>query len=164
MKFKKYITELFKTDIPLERSFSRKRKKDFSSRFKIEDITYYFQAEYYPGVASRLVPKHEGYYDIVFGVASAPKELRAKIQGSFELTGLGHAPRVLAGVMKSFREFIKERNPEILKFAAIGDRGRMKVYDRFAKWIESTYKFSYMKRPTASDEIEWLFYKPREEE
>jgi hypothetical protein len=66
--------------------------------------------------------------------------------------------------MKSFKEFMKDRNPTTLKFTAIGERGRMKIYDRFAKWIENTYGLSYMKRSAASDEIEWIFYKPRVEE
>lgn len=157
MRFKQYIAELFKTDIHLERSFSRKKKKDYSTRFKIEKVTYYFQAEYYVGELSNMIPDHEGYYTVVFGVAHAPEELRGKLQGSFELTGLGNAPRVLAGVMKSFKGFIKERNPHVFKYESEHERGRVGIYDKFAKMIKKTYKYQYVMQ--SGTDVVWVFWR-----
>ena len=162
------VSELFKSDIPIKvaptrrkRSTGEKRKL-FYTTFNVDNVDYYFEAAWQQGAASRLIPKHDGYFDVTFGVRFAPKELELK--GGLEMTGLGKAPRVLAAVIKSFERFIEQRKPEVIRFAAIGERGRIKVYNRFAEWIEKKYGFSYITRPVHMDEVEWIFYKPRVEE
>lgn len=173
------VSELFKSDIPIDVRPTRRKKtkegkrvkmKNFSTSWTIDKVTYYFEANWektsFPRfqkyIAAKHIPDHEGYFDITFGVRFAPEELKDKIEGSFDLTGLGHAPRVLSAVIKSFKQFMKDRNPNVFQFTSMNEKSRVKIYDRFANWIEKTYKYEVIRKPRP-DEIEWIFWRGEKE-
>ena len=146
MRLKQYINELFKSDIPLKK---KKSGKDFYVEFKVGDITYYFEA-----AKLATIPGRGTYYDVGFWVAEGDVDLGQSQTRKF------NAPRVLAGVLKAFKQFMKERKPDIFQFSSTewgkGQKSRMGVYEKFAKWIVKNYPY---KEVDKDDPTGWRFKK-----
>jgi len=124
MKFENYLTELFKSDIPLTK---KKSGQDFYVNFKVDDLVYFFEA-------AKIGPS---YYDLGFWVEEGDVSLGKSITGRF------NAPRVFAGVIKAFSLFIKERKPKKFQFASTEiEANRIRLYQKFADWIVKNFPYT----------------------
>jgi hypothetical protein len=135
MRLTRYLNELFDTDIPVK--VAAHSSDEFITKFKIGDIEYTFEADY---------DSEDGEWYVSF-TAGAHAE---------NITGTGKAAQVYAGVIKSFKMFIKLYRPAIFEFHA-KERSRIKLYDRLAKMIKG-YKLT---KSTGEMGLKYSFKKPK---
>lgn len=163
MRFAKYITELFKSDVGV--AITPMRKKGSTPKFRTtwfldvggeKKAEYFFEAEYHNITALPNLPK--GFYYVSFGILYAPEEFRDKVTDQFDLTGFGNATKVLSGVVDSFKKFLKRTNPDVFVFSAEEGK-RVRLYDRFAKVLQKEYGYNYARTPSRMRDMkyDWTF-------
>ncbi len=123
MKFEQYITELFKSDIPLK---VRDQGDLWQADFEIDGLKYTFSGELVNKVMHR------------WAVAFELKEMHGKPvhrSDKYSMTGTGNAAKVMAAVIKAFKLWMDKKLPNEFYFQA-KETSKQKLYGRLSKYIE----------------------------
>jgi len=123
MRLENYLTELFKTDIPLKITDEGDWWK---AEFEIEDLKYRFSGELLNKVMDR------------WAVAFELREMQGRPvhrSEKYAMTGTGHAATVMAAVIKAFKLWIDKKLPREFFFEA-KEASKQKLYNRLSKYIE----------------------------
>lgn len=143
MKFINYINELF--DKPVKWIIVRNMKDDFQAYFQTDTYKrYVFDAMLESGL--------EEIWNIQFAMKN-PNDPHERF---WDITGSGDEIKVFATVVDIFKAFVAHYKPQVFYFAA-KEPSRQKLYDRFAKIIQS--KLNYKLETNFDDEKTYVFRK-----